>query len=119
MSEGSKPIYGMKVDRSVYVKMRDGIRLACDIYRPDADGRFPALLSMSPFGKEIQLLNPPSQPRAKAEWGTLEAGHTEFWVSRGYAHVINDVRGSAGSEWHYCRSLRRSGGAGSPDLPLR
>ena len=101
MPEGSKPIYGMTVDRSVHVKMRDGIRLACDVYRPDADGRFPALLSMSPFGKEIQLLNPPSQPRAKAEWGTLEAGHTEFWVSRGYVHVINDVRGSAGSEGHY------------------
>jgi len=101
MPEESKPIYKMKVEKNVYVKMRDGIKLACDIYRPDAKGKFPALLGMSPYGKDIQMLKVPSQSRGKSEWNIIEAGDTEFFVSRGYAHIINDVRGSAYSEGKY------------------
>jgi len=101
MPEESKPIYKMKVEKNVYVKMRDGIKLACDIYRPDAKGKFPALLSMSPYGKDIQRLKVPTLPRGKAEWNMIECGDTEFFVSRGYVHIINDVRGSAYSEGEF------------------
>ena len=101
MHEGSKPIYKKSVEKNVYVEMRDGIKLACDIYRPDAEGRFPALLGMSPYGKDIQALKLPPKPRHKSEWGTIEAGDTEFFVSRGYVHVINDVRGTGYSEGKY------------------
>jgi len=45
-------MYGTKVERNVYVPARDGVRLAVDIYRPDAPGRFPALLALSPYGKD-------------------------------------------------------------------
>jgi hypothetical protein len=48
--------YKMKIEKNVYVPMRDGIRLAVDIYRPDTPSKFPALLGMSPFGKAIQTL---------------------------------------------------------------
>ena len=34
--------------------MRDGIRLAVDVYRPDAEGKFPALLAMSGYGKDCR-----------------------------------------------------------------
>ena len=34
--EASQPIHGVTVDRDVYVAARDGVRLAVDIYRPDA-----------------------------------------------------------------------------------
>ena len=33
--------YAAKVERDVPAKMRDGITLRADIYRPDADGKFP------------------------------------------------------------------------------
>ena len=40
----------MIVDKDVWVTMRDGVRIPVDIYRPDAPGKFPALLAMSVYG---------------------------------------------------------------------
>ena len=57
----SQPKYGIKVEKDVYVPMRDGVRLAINIFRPDAKGKFPALLALSPYGKEIQELQLPPQ----------------------------------------------------------
>jgi predicted acyl esterase len=42
--KGPKPIYQIEGEKDVYITMRDGVRLAVDIFRPDAEGRFPALL---------------------------------------------------------------------------
>lgn len=100
--EGSKPIYKMKPERDIYVKMRDGIKSAVDIYRPDAEGKFPALLSMSPYSKDVQMLELPRGYGMNYEWANIEAGDTEFWVSRGYVHVIADVRGTGLSEGEFC-----------------
>jgi len=99
-NEGSKPMYRVKTEANIYVKMRDGVRLACDIYRPDAEGKFPALLAMGPYGKEGQVLNIPPKPFS-GDYAHIEAGNTEFFVSRGYVHVIADVRGSGHSEGKY------------------
>ena len=45
----SRPIYDVLVENNVFAPMRDGIRLAADIYRPERDkapgrGKFPAIL---------------------------------------------------------------------------
>ena len=40
----SKPQYKMVVERDVFVTMRDGVRVACDVFRPDAPGRVPGPL---------------------------------------------------------------------------
>ena len=56
----SQPKYGLKVEKDIYVPVRDGVRIAIDIFRPDARGKFPALLAMSGYGKdEVELLLPP------------------------------------------------------------
>jgi predicted acyl esterase len=44
------------VERDIMVPMRDGIRLACDVYRPTtagqtATGAFPVILERTPYGK--------------------------------------------------------------------
>ncbi len=44
------------VKRDVMVTMRDGIKLACDVYRPTragqpADGAFPVILERTPYNK--------------------------------------------------------------------
>ena len=39
------------METGVLVSMRDGVRLATDIYRP-ADGRTPTLLARSPYDKD-------------------------------------------------------------------
>ena len=96
------PDYKMKVEKNVMVPARDGVRLAVDVYRPDAPGKFPALLAMSPYGKAIQTLPYPfPQPAPDytndfktALWdGNIEAGPTSEIVARGYAHVIGDNPG--------------------------
>ena len=54
------------VERDVYVPMRDGVRLAVNIYRPDAKGKFPALLAIGGYGKELQEELIPPQPLNKS-----------------------------------------------------
>jgi predicted acyl esterase len=69
--------------------MRDGIELVADIFRPDAEGSFPALVAASPYARQIQDLGAPA--------GLIEAGATDFWVPRGYVHAIVNLRGTGGS----------------------
>ena len=71
--------------------MRDGIQLAVDIYRPAKDGRFPVLLSLSPYLKDIQQ-QPPQWSHA------IESGSTSFYVGHGYVHVIAQGRGAGYSQ---------------------
>ena len=85
----SKPQYGVRRDDNVAIPMRDGTPLLADVHRPSADGRFPALIAASPYPRQIQDLGAPA--------GFIEAGVTEFWVPRGYVHVIANVRGTGGS----------------------
>ena len=96
----SKPRYGIKVQKDVFVPVRDGTRLALNIYRPDAKGKFPALFAMGGYGKELQEVLIPPQPLHKsAVWdGNIEAGDTSDIVPRGYVHVIGDARGTGQSE---------------------
>ena len=85
----SAPEHGMRHHVNVATPMRDGISLMADVHRPDADGRFPALIAASPYPRQIQDLGAPM--------GFIEAGDTDFWVSRGYVHVIANLRGTGGS----------------------
>jgi putative CocE/NonD family hydrolase len=65
----------------VKVPMRDGVRLCANVFLPDANGRFPALLARTPYRKSE----------------TLNAGLKAF-VDQGYAVVTQDVRGRYDSE---------------------
>lgn len=101
-ANASENKYTMKEERDVFVSMRDDVRVAVDVFRPDADGKFPALLGMSPYGKGIQSLTIPSQPDYSPIHHTpTEAGNPEYLASRGYVHVIADVRGTGHSEGEY------------------
>ena len=64
--------------------MRDGVRLAADIYRPKADGAYPVLLMRIPYGKEVA--------------STPTLAHPVYFARRGYIVVIQDVRGRGDSE---------------------
>ena len=101
-AKGSEPRFGMVEERDVMVPMRDGVRLAVDIFRPDGDGPFPALLGMSPYGKGLQTMKIAYQPEHSPIHHTpIEAGDPEYLTARGYVHVIADVRGIGWSEGEY------------------
>ncbi len=96
-----KQEYIVKREKDVRVKMRDAARLAIDIYRPDAPGKFPALVALSPYGKELMetVRWLPSSARTDPLWdGCIEAGDIDYLVEKGYAHVIVDCRGTGSSE---------------------
>lgn len=89
----SEPLYESICDEDVAVVMRDGVRLLADVHRPHADGAFPVLIAASPYPRQIQDLGAPM--------GFIEAGASDFWVPRGYVHVIANIRGTGGSEGTY------------------
>jgi uncharacterized protein len=93
----------MVAEKDVPVPMRDGVKLAVDVYRPKSDEKFPALLAFAIYNKDLQGPDAaealPPQPSWAPMWaGLLEAGDTRFFVSRGYVHVIGSPRGIGKSE---------------------
>lgn len=93
-----------KLDKNVYVPMRDGVKISVDVYRPDEPGKYPALVAIGSYGKELEAMTAwfPSQPRTGSLWdGDIETGDSVFLNSRGYAHVVADSRGSGFSEGLY------------------
>jgi putative CocE/NonD family hydrolase len=67
-------------ERNVLVTMRDGVKLHADIYRPDAEGKYPVLLTRTPYDKNNAVA-----------FGLQGA-------ARGYVVIIQDVRGRYTSE---------------------
>jgi len=89
--------------RDVMVPMRDGVRLCVDIYRPETDLKLPALLAIAGHNKDLQTPELaaalPPQPAWSTMWqGGAEAGDTDYLVSRGYIHIIGNLRGFGKSE---------------------
>jgi predicted acyl esterase len=85
----SEPAHEMTSDHDVAVAMRDGTILRADVHRPAEPGRYPVLVAASPYPRQIQNLGAPA--------GFIEAGATDFFVPRGYVHVIANNRGTGGS----------------------
>jgi putative CocE/NonD family hydrolase len=63
--------------------MRDGVRLAVEIYRPKEDGRFPVILVRTPYGRKG------NEQQARP------------FVASGYAYILADVRGRGDSEGEF------------------
>jgi putative CocE/NonD family hydrolase len=87
--ETDAPGYQLNISWDVMVPMRDGVRLATDIYRPAVNGEpvpgtFPAILGRTSYNK-----------RDDGQWVKPVA---EFFVRHGYAVVIQDLRGRYASE---------------------
>ena len=81
------------VERKVMMPMRDGVRLATDIYRPKhATGPVPVVFSKTPYNvNHWDVRN-----RVPADMSTPLAA-----VKRGYAYVVQNERGHFFSEGHY------------------
>ena len=80
---------------SLYLKMRDGCRIAADVYLPDgnADVRWPTILIQTPYYRRFAI-----DPTAKGvEPSPNVAKYRDAFVPRGYAVVIVDVRGTGAS----------------------
>ncbi len=85
---------------SVYVTMRDGVRLAVDVYLPLQSGGkaaaqpLPTIVIFTPYYRRFALR---SDAPASSEPSISAGRYRDFFVPRGYALVVVDVRGTGAS----------------------
>jgi len=85
--------YEVVIERGVVAKMRDGVALRADIYRPRDGGRFPVLLQRTPYSKGD------------------DSGFGRKAAARGYVVIIQDVRGryTSDGDWYTFKNESRDG----------
>ena len=77
------------VDQKVMMPMRDGVRLATDIYRPKGEGKYPIVFSRTPYNFNTW---------GNGELNTRTMQTALSWVEKGYAYVVQNERGRYFSE---------------------
>lgn len=89
--QGHSPVYTQTAAQPVVqqnltsemVAMRDGIKLATDVYLPEGKGPWPVILMRTPYNK------------------TAMGAQNKQWTSSGYTFVVQDCRGKFKSEGKY------------------
>ncbi|MGB8344209.1 MAG: CocE/NonD family hydrolase [Ktedonobacteraceae bacterium] len=81
------PVHQITVDYDVPAKMRDGVVLRANVYRPAGEGKWPVLLTRLPYGKDFPL-------------GTSSLYPVQV-ARRGYVVIVQDTRGrfTSSGEW--------------------
>ena len=88
--------YGIALSRDVMVAMRDGVRLATDVYRLEGAGPAPVLVTRTPYNKEFTVAGSKN---------TFDIGRA---VEAGYVVVIQDVRGRYASEGTFAPMIQET-----------
>ena len=101
---------GMQVDWDVPIRMRDGVVLRADIFRPLGNHKVPVIMSYGPYAKGLDF-----REGYKSQWARVVAAVPEIlegssnkyqnwelvdperWVPEGYACVRVDSRGAGRS----------------------
>src|SRR5262245_37417711 len=100
----------MRLERNAEVPMRDGATLRANVYRPQADGKFPVLMTFGPYGKDVPLRQfmqeawdrlretyPEILAASSCKHLVFERPDPEVWVPDGYVIVHVDSRGAGKS----------------------
>lgn len=100
----------MIIEWDVPIRMDDGVVLRADVFRPRKEGRYPVILSLGPYGKNL-----PFQIGYRDQWELMVQNHPEVaqgtscrfmnwevvdpekWVPNGYVCVRVDSRGAGRS----------------------
>ncbi len=78
----SRPTYQVRMEHNVPVPMRDGVTLSTDFYLPDAEERFPTLLTRTPYSNNSEG----------------QVARSRWFAERGYVVVTQDIRGKYDSD---------------------
>jgi len=111
LSEGGYPGFnprtekpkGMIIERDITVKMRDGVKIYIDIFRPEKEGKYPVLINWGPYGKLGRIKhdirgNCGISDDEFNEYTVFEAGDPVYWCRNGYILINPDPRGAWNSE---------------------
>jgi uncharacterized protein len=101
---------GMRIDWDVPIRMDDGLVLRADVFRPIAEGKYPAIVSYGPYGKGLAFQegyktaweimareNPDVLKGTSNQHQNWEVVDPEKWVPDGYVCVRVDSRGAGRS----------------------
>ena len=101
---------GVLFEKNVPIPTDDGAFMMSNLFRPYEQGRYPALLAMSVYGKDIHTRDfnpevwkemvahiPRLCERSSCEYHTWETPDPEVWVPDGYVVIRIDARGSGKS----------------------
>ncbi len=98
------------LEHDVDVPLRDGARIKANVFRPQAPGKYPVLMTFGPYGKDVHF-----SKNSPAPWDDLVKNHPdvfrdssgklmafetpdpEVWVPHGYILIRVDSRGTAKS----------------------
>jgi putative CocE/NonD family hydrolase len=104
------PPFDVLLESNHRVALRDGVKLATDVYRPARNGkavagRFPVILERTPYGRNVtyfrDITAANTTPKTRAEVA-------EYYVRHGYVVVFQDCRGCHDSEGEFVKYLHEA-----------
>jgi uncharacterized protein len=75
------------IENNIMIPMRDGIKLASDLYRPKTPGKYPVIILRTPYGK-----------RSESHYNPQLA---KLFAAQGYNFILQDVRGKFDSQGYF------------------
>jgi predicted acyl esterase len=93
----------LKVELDVDIATRDGSTLVANVFRPDAEGRYPAIMTLGPYPKDIHFKDWDrlgfyarlQEHGPHMHWETV---NPDWWVPQGYVVIRIDARGTGKSK---------------------
>ena len=95
--------HSLRIETDVPIPMRDGLALSANVFRPDAEERFPAIITLGPYPKDIHFKDWDrhgfyariEEHGPHMHWETV---NPEWWVPQGYVVIRVDTRGTGKSK---------------------
>ena len=92
---------GMVIERDVSIRLRDGVEMFADVFRPTESAPAAPLIAWGPYGKHLpnqpeRYLPGAVDPKDVSPRTAFEAPNPDYWVPAGYAVVNVNPRGT----WH-------------------
>ena len=95
--------HALRIERDVEIPTRDGSVLSANVFRPDADGRYPVIMTLGPYPKDIHFKDwdrigfyaQLEEHGPHMHWETV---NPEWWVPQGYVVIRIDARGTGKSK---------------------
>ncbi|RDE08212.1 CocE/NonD family hydrolase [Pelagibacterium lacus] len=102
----NKTGHDIVMEHDVDVPMRDGATLKANVFRPKTPGKYPVIITLGPYGKDLHFSNhrkdtwdtlvkncPDVFEHSTGKWMAFETPDPEVWVPHGYVTVRVDSRG--------------------------
>ena len=100
---------GLVIEKDIMVAMPDGVKLACNVFRPEKPGKFPVIMVVTPYGKDQ------TPPAFKPDGSPIPSSYFPY-VFRVYSHGadLGHMKISMLTPWKSlippsgCRTITRS-----------